>query len=121
MRLLVVALVLVLTLMYFTFGLRFGYVTLTPTYMLNATGTSRYTFEIYDEKQRVGVEGSCKVSRGQAVFRLTDAKGVQVAGQVCPRGAWGLKMLATGDSGRYVLEIDFKKFTGIIDLAEARE
>lgn len=112
---------LVLTLMYFTFGLRFGYVTLTPTYLFNASGTNRYSFQIYDEKQKVGVEGSCKVSRGQAVFRLTDSKGVQVAGQVCPKGAWGLKMLATGDVGRYILEIDLQKFTGTIDIRETRE
>ena len=86
MRLLLVALALVMTLLYFTFGLRVGYVTLMPTYLFNATGVNRYSYEIYDEEQKVGIGGSCKVSSGQAVFRLLDASGSQVAGQACPKG-----------------------------------
>ena len=121
MRLLVVALALVLTLMYFTFGLRFGYVTLTPTYMFGASGTNRYTYQIYEPNQTVGVEGSCTVRSGEVTLRLLDPKGSQVAGQSCPKGSWGLKLVATGDPGRYTLEIEMRKFSGVMDLKETRK
>ncbi|WP_309573422.1 hypothetical protein [Deinococcus sp.] len=120
MRLLVVALALVLTLMYFTFGLRLGYVTLTPTYMLGASGTNRYTYQSYEANQTLGVEGKCTVRSGEITLRLLDPKGLQVAGQSCPRGSWGLKLVASGDPGRYTLEIELKKFSGVLDLKETR-
>ena len=121
MRLLVAVLVLALAALYFTFGLRLGYVTLTPTYLFNATGENKYTFRVYDQSQEVGVRGTCKVSSGQATFRLTDPKGTQIAGQVCPRGQWGLNVLGTGDVGNYKLTIDLEKFSGTIDIKEARK
>lgn len=120
MRLLVVALALVLTLVYFTFGLRLGYVTLTPTYMFNATGTNHYSFEAYEPGQIVGVRGSCDVRSGSAVFRLLNERGEQVAGQSCPKGTWSLTVQAPGDVGRYFLNIDLDKFSGKIDVQEAR-
>jgi hypothetical protein len=121
MRLLAVALALVLTLMYFTFGVRVGYVTLMPTYLFNATGTNHYSYQIYDAGQTVGVEGSCTVRSGEMTLRLLDPKGVQVAGQACPKGKWGLKLTATGEPGRYSLEIDMKKVSGALDLNETRQ
>ena len=121
MRLLLVALALVLTLMYFTFGIRGGYVTLTPTYMLNATGTNRYSYQIYDAGQTVGVQGRCTVRGGTVTLRLLDAKGAQVAGQACPKGEWALKLVAAGEIGEYTLEVDLNKFTGVLDLEETRK
>ncbi|NTX99697.1 hypothetical protein [Deinococcus sp. JMULE3] len=121
MRLLLAALALVLTLMYFTFGLRFGYVTLTPTYMLNATGESRYGFITYEDDQSVGVRGVCDVRKGNVTVRLLDPAGVQVAGQVCPKGKWALNALGKGRNGTYELVMEYKDFTGIIDINEARE
>ncbi len=121
MRLLVVVLLLALAALYLTFGLRVGYVTLTPTYMFNATGENRYAFRVYDQNQQIGVRGSCKVSSGKATFRLRDPKGTQIAGQVCPQGQWGLNVLGTGDAGNYELTIDLEKFSGTIDVKEARK
>lgn len=121
MRLLVVVLALVLTLMYFTFGLRLGYLTLTPIYLLNASGENRYAFQIYDQNGTVGVRGSCKVRSGKATFRLTDPSGTQIAGQVCPRGQWGLNVLGSGEVGLYHLSVELDKFTGTIDVKEARK
>lgn len=121
MRFLIVALALVLTLMYFTFGLRFGYVTLVPTYLLNATGENRYTFQVYDDNKSVGVRGTCNVKSGTAIFRLTDPRGTQVAGQACPKGKWGLNVAATGQQGQYHLTVQLEKFTGVIDVKETRD
>ncbi|PTA69502.1 hypothetical protein [Deinococcus arcticus] len=121
MRLLLAALALVLTLMYFTFGLRFGYVTLTPTYMLNATGESRYGLNAFDEKQTLGMRGVCEVNRGTITLRLLDPRGVQVAGQVCPKGEWGLNVLANGAQGKYELVVEYSRFTGKLDIKEARQ
>ncbi|GGM06559.1 hypothetical protein [Deinococcus aerophilus] len=121
MRLLLLVLALVLTLMYFTFGVRLGYLTLTPTYLLNATGENRYTFQVYDQGGTVGVRGSCKVRSGKATFRLTDPSGTQVAGQICPQGQWSLNVLGGGDAGMYHLTVELDKFTGTIDVEEARK
>lgn len=121
MRLLIVALALVLTLMYFTFGLRFGYVTLVPTYLFNATGSNNYAYQLYEDRQNVGVRGTCKVRHGTATFRLLDSRGTQVAGQVCPKGDWGLNVMVEGNTGQYRLEVQFEKFTGVIDVKETRE
>ncbi|WP_291428389.1 hypothetical protein [Deinococcus sp.] len=121
MRFLLIALALALTVMYFTFGLRLGYVTLTPTYLLHASGQNRYGLNIYEDRAQIGVRGSCKVSAGTATVRLLDPQGVQVAGRVCPKGEWGLNVLTSGPEGRYQLVVDFDRFTGMIDLKEARQ
>ncbi|GGR46405.1 hypothetical protein GCM10008959_04260 [Deinococcus seoulensis] len=121
MRFLLIALALVLTVMYFTFGLRFGYVTLTPTYLLNASGENRYGLNIYEDRAKIGVRGSCNVRSGTATVRLLDPRGVQVAGQVCPKGEWGLNVLTSGPQGKYQLVVEFEKFTGVMDLKEARQ
>ncbi|WP_029475622.1 hypothetical protein [Deinococcus frigens] len=121
MRLLVVGLGLGLAALPLTSGLRLGYVTLTPTSMFNATGENRYTLRAYDPDQAVGVRGSCKVSSGRATFRPTDPKGTQSAVQVCPQGQWGLNVLGAGDGGNYTLTTDLEKFSGTIDIEEARK
>ncbi|UBV41649.1 hypothetical protein LAJ19_08235 [Deinococcus taeanensis] len=121
MRFLLAALALVLTLMYFTFGLRFGYVTLTPTYMLNATGEGHYGFSTFEEGQHVGVRGSCSVRRGNVTLRLLDPKGIQVAGQICPKGTWALNLLGSGPNGTYELIVEYRNFTGTLDITEARK
>ncbi len=120
MRFLLVVLALVLGLVYFTVGLRFGYVTLTPTQMLNAQGENNYVFDVFEPGQSVGVTGTCRTSSGRAVLRLYDPRGTQIAGQACPKGQWALQVLGKGDSGRYRLNVKFERFTGVIDLNETR-
>lgn len=120
MRFLLVVLALVLGLVYFFFGLRFGYVTLTPTRMLNAQGENNYIFEVFEPGQSVGVTGTCNTSSGRAVLRLYDPKGTQIAGQACPKGRWALQVLGKGDSGNYRLNVEFDHFTGVIELQENR-
>lgn len=120
MRLLVLVLILALAAVYFTIGLRFGYVTLTPTYMWNATGQNSYAFRTLEADQSVGVKGSCQVRSGQAIVRLYDPKGGQVAGQSCQKGKWALNITGTGAAGNYRLVVDLNKFSGVLDLEEVR-
>ncbi|WP_019009455.1 hypothetical protein [Deinococcus aquatilis] len=120
MRFLLVVLVLVLGLVYFFFGLRLGYVTLTPTRMVNAQGENNYVFDVFEPGQSVGVSGTCSTSSGRAVLRLFDPRGTQIAGQACPKGQWALQVLGKGDSGKYRLNVEFDHFTGVIDLKESR-
>ncbi|CAM3180085.1 hypothetical protein DEDE109153_01535 [Deinococcus deserti] len=120
MRLLVLVLIAVVAAVYFTAGLRFGYVTLTPTYMWNATGQNSYTFRTIEADQSVGVKGSCQVRSGQAVVRLYDPKGGQIAGQSCPKGKWALNIMGSGAAGTYRLVVDLDKFSGTLDLEEVR-
>ncbi|MEW6422255.1 MAG: hypothetical protein AB1511_11110 [Deinococcota bacterium] len=121
MRFLLLALVAALLLLYFTFGLRFGYVTLTPTRLLNAQGQNQYAFDLYEENKTVGVTGTCSGRSGQVTLRLLDPSGTQVAGQSCPPGTWSLSLLGSGHLGVYRLIVDFKHYTGTLDLKEMRE
>ena len=123
MRVLLVALVAALTLLYFTLGLRLGYVTLTETYLLHATGTNTYSFRTLEDRQFVGVVGSCKVRSGRATVRLYNPRGDQIAGQTCQKGGrdeWSLSVLGGGQSGRYRLVVGFDRYTGSINLKETR-
>ncbi|WP_034384684.1 hypothetical protein [Deinococcus sp. YIM 77859] len=121
MRFLLLALVAAVLLLYLTFGLRFGYVTLTPTHLLNAQGENHYTFELYEPNQKVGVTGTCAVRSGQATLRLLDPSGTQVAGQSCPKGTWSLSLLGQGEPGIYRLVVAFDHYTGTLNLQETRQ
>ena len=121
MRYLIVALALAVALLYVTFGLRFGYVTLTPTQMLNAQGQNRYSFELYEDGKNVGVRGTCTARSGRATLRLLDPSGTQIAGQSCPKGEWSLRLLGGGQPGFYQLVVDLDRYTGTLDLSEVRE
>ena len=121
MRFLFVALAVAVALLYFTVGLRFGYVTLTPTHLLNAQGENKYAFELYEADKNVGVRGTCSVRSGKAVVRLLDPSGTQVAGQTCPKGEWSLNLLGGGKLGVYRLTVEFDRYSGTLDLKEARQ
>lgn len=120
MRFLLLALVAAVLLLYFTFGLRFGYVTLTPTHLLNAQGKNQYAFELYEDGQSVGVTGTCTVRSGQATLRLLDPSGTQVAGQSCPKGTWSLSLIGHGQPGMYRLIVEFDHYTGTLNIQETR-
>lgn len=123
MRILLVALAAALAALYFTLGLRLGYLTLTETYLLHASGTNTYSFRTLEDRQFVGVTGSCRVSRGRAAVRLYSPLGKQLAGQVCeqgPRNDWSLNVLGGGQAGTYRLVVNFDQYTGSINLKEAR-
>ena len=55
MRLLLMVVMAALAVLYFTVGLRFGYVTLTETHLFNASGTNTYVFRTLEDRQQVGV------------------------------------------------------------------
>lgn len=120
MRLLVLAVLAALAVLYFTVGLRFGYVTLTETQLFNATGTNTYVFRTLEDRQQVGVTGTCRVRSGRATLRLFGPTGTQVAGQVCQKGEWSLNVMGSGKTGNYRLEVEFDKYTGSINLNETR-
>lgn len=115
-----VAVVAAVALLYFTIGIRLGFVTLSPTYLFNAQGHNSYSFETYEDTQAVGVTGTCRVRKGRAVLRLIDPSGNQVAGRTCPRGFYTLELMGKGQQGFYRLEIDFEHFSGVMDLKETR-
>lgn len=125
MRLLLTALAAALALLYVTLGLRFGYVTLTPTWLLNAQGQNRYVLQVYEEGQRVGYRGRCEVQSGRAVLRLLGPDGRQLAGRTCQkvgdRHEWTLHLVGGGQPGQYQLVVDFDAYSGLLDLSETRQ
>lgn len=122
MRYFLTALGLLFALLYFTVGVRVGYVTLTRTYLWNATGKNTYAFRTLEDGQRIGVTGSCQVKSGTATIRLFNSSGAQVDGRMCTpaKQPWALEVMGTGPAGLYRLTVDFQKFTGNIDLRETR-
>ena len=121
MRIVSTALAMAVVLLYFTVGLRLGYVTLTETYLLNADGVNVYVYHTLDDNQRVGVTGRCQVRNGRAVLRLFGPSGKQVAGQVCEKGVWSLSALGGGQAGTYRLNVEFSNFTGSLDIKVTRQ
>lgn len=120
MRYLLIALALVVALLYSTVGLRLGYVTLTRTYMWNATGLNTYSLRTVEDGQRIGVTGSCEVRGGAVTIRLASPAGNSLAGQVCSGNdkRWALNVTGRGPAGIYRLTVDLEKFTGSLDLRE---
>lgn len=121
MRYLLLALVAAVVLLYFTLGLRLGYVTLMPTHLLNAQGQNAYAYRLYEAGKSVGVRGTCTVRDGRATLRLLDPSGTQVAGQACPPGTWSVALSGSGSPGIYRLVVDFNHYTGTLDLNEVRD
>ena len=114
------AVIAALALLYFSIGLRLGYVTLMPTQLFNAQGQNRYGYEAYEPSQSVGVVGTCRVRQGRATLRLFDPSGQQVAAQTCVPGVWALRLTGHGQQGFYRLVIDFSRYSGVMDLKESR-
>lgn len=55
------------------------------------------------------------------LFPSAVSSGIQIAGQVCPWGRWGLNVLGSGETGEYRLTAYLEKFTGTIDIREVRQ
>ena len=121
MRLVLLVTFLALALAYFTAGVRLGYVTLMPTYMLNAKGAAEYTYPALETDDKVGVAGQCHNVQGSATMRLFAPNGQQVDARSCPEGTWTIQMLASGQQGNYRLFIEYNHFTGVVDLQEKRQ
>lgn len=119
MRYILAVLVVVLATLYFTVGLRLGAVTLTETYLLNATGTNTYRYTTADNLQRVGVTGACRVRGGEATVRLLAPDGTQIAGQTCHEGEWSLNVVGGGQPGTYRVLVEFDHYTGRLNLQES--
>lgn len=121
MRYLLLALAAAAALLYFTLGLRLGYVTLMPTHLLNAQGQNKYAYRLYEDSKSVGVRGTCTARTGRATLRLLDPSGTQVAGQACPPGTWSVSLTGSGRPGIYHLVVDFNHYTGTLNLDEVRD
>ena len=119
MRYILGALVIALTIMYFTVGVRVGYVTLMPTYMWNATGLNEYAYRTLEDRQQVTFTGKCNVKSGTATLGLYAPDGSLISGQACRKGNWSLNMTGGGRAGAYHLKIDLSKFTGNIEVNQA--
>ena len=86
MKLVLLVTFLALTLAYFTAGVRLGFVTLMPTYMLNAQGAAEYNYRALEADDKVGVSGECHNVSGTATIRLYAPNGQQVDARSCPEG-----------------------------------
>lgn len=117
MRYVLGLLLAVLLVLYFTIGLRIGYITLSATYLFNASGTNSYPMDTKENGQKVGVTGTCNVKSGEATIRLINTQGQQLAGQVCRGGNFSLNVIGGGGPPQvYTLEVIMKKYTGTLTL-----
>ena len=107
--------------LYFTVGLRLGAVTMMPTQMIAAKGSSEYSFRTNEEGNRVGVEGTCTATKGSANFYMLGTDGnIQQSASCVPGQPWAIKVMAGGPPGMYHLKVEYKDFSGKIDISEKR-
>lgn len=97
-------------------GIKLGLVTITPTRMFNAQGTSSFSYLNGSNVNGVQVVGICRARSGNVVLRLTDPDGLQVGGQQCPKGEWAINMSNKAKLGQYKLNIEYQHYTGTLDL-----
>ncbi|WP_293914154.1 hypothetical protein [Deinococcus sp.] len=114
-RVVLAVLVLGLVALYFTIGVRLGYVTVTPLYLFNAQGQTSYPFRLYDEGKLV-VNGQCEGRSGLATLRFLSPDGTELSSVKCPPGKWSLDMSGEGTKGIYTLVVDYKKYSGSMEL-----
>lgn len=117
MRYILGLVLMLVVVLYLTIGLRVGYITLSPTYLFNASGTNTYPMNTVENDQKVGVTGTCNTKSGEAVIRLFNAEGVQITGQTCTKGKFSLNVIGgSGPPQLYKLEVVMKKYTGTLTL-----
>ena len=119
MRVILAVLVLAAVAVYFTVGLRLGYATVTPLYLLNAQGESSYPFRLYQESDaisKVQITGTCQGRSGTATLRFLAPDGTELSAVRCPPGRWTLNMGGSGEVGIYTLTVDYQHYTGTLQL-----
>lgn len=122
MRYIILVLLIALAALYFTTGIRLGIVTGGGSVqMFNANGVANYPMRTADTLQQIGMVGSCEVTKGTATLRLLNSDGVQLAGQTCSRGKWSVNLMTGGEIGGYTVQVNYKNFTGKMNLQEARQ
>ncbi|PYE54929.1 hypothetical protein [Deinococcus yavapaiensis] len=121
MRWVLVVLALAIAALAYFFGLRLGYVSLTPTYMFNAQGVNNYSYRTYDANARVILTGRCETRSGVVALRLYSPSNRQVASALCTAGnTFALNLQGGGEVGYYVLNVEFDRFTGMLEIDENR-
>lgn len=110
--------------LYYFYGLRVGYVTLTPAWMANAQGVSKYSYRLLPADvgtSFVRVAGSCDARGGSVSLQMTSPSGQPVGSQVCQNGRYSLGIKGSGETGDYQLTVTYQHYTGRLELIEQRE
>ncbi|GAA5501630.1 hypothetical protein Dxin01_01366 [Deinococcus xinjiangensis] len=121
MRYVLLVLLAAVAALYFTIGIRIGILDISDVYLFNANGTSTFNYRTFDTDQHIRLLGVCDVKSGEVTLRFLDPNNQQVAGQTCAtRGKYSLDLTGGGATGIYTLEVQYKKFTGHLNLDENR-
>ena len=120
MRWALLTLILAIATLAYFFGLRFGYLTLTPTWMYNAQGENSYAYRVYSTDGQIILTGTCDTKAGQATFRLFAPNGRYLGGQTCPKGQYNVRLKGGGEIGDYRLAVQLDRYTGKLELNEQR-
>ncbi len=102
------------------FGLRLGYLSLTPVWMYNAQGQNVYSYQLADTSGSLKLMGTCTTRSGAATFLLFRPDGTRIDGQECVKGKYSLNLQAKGTPGFYKLQVLLDHFTGRLEIAEDR-
>ena len=121
MRVFLAILALALAALYFTIGVRLGYATMTPLYLINAQGESRYPFRVYPDSglANLSITGRCVGNKGSATLRFLAPDKTELSAVRCPPGNWTLDMSSNGTPGIYTLSVDYQHYTGRLELSAA--
>ncbi|MBB6096832.1 hypothetical protein HNR42_000244 [Deinobacterium chartae] len=115
MRGLLLLLVVALAALYFTIGIRVGYVSEMPTWLFNAQGSNSYAKMVSDTATPVEVSGSCDGRSGRMTLTLRYPNGQVAGSQACIPGNRRVFLRAGGTPGMYNLRVDLERYTGRVD------
>ena len=118
MRVFLAVLALALVAVYFTMGVRVGYATMTPLYLVNAQGQSQYPFRVFDDSAsaKLTITGRCVGNSGNATLRFLAPDQTELSAVRCPPGNWTLEMSTDGKPGIYTLNVTYQHYTGRLEL-----
>lgn len=110
--------------LWYFYGLRLGYATITPLWTLNAQGTSQYKYNLVKADMGTSllrVVGSCDARSGSVTLTLRDPDGGAVGSQLCRGGKYSLGLTGEGKLGVYTLDVKYTHYNGRLELNEQRE
>lgn len=120
MRDILIILAIGVTILYFTIGIRIGYLTEVATQYIHANGTNKYSIRVWEENHSVGISGPCDTSAGTMTVALYNPQRQLVQSQTCKTGKKYINLVKNGSTGFYMIEVTFKDYSGNVNLKLAR-
>jgi hypothetical protein len=116
-RVVIVLIILLVVALYFTIGIRIGFLFTTPVYLINAEGVNHYYVNSEPSNPAVVVFGECSGQAGLMRLQLFDPAHHLVSSQRCGLGNANVSMRAPNPApGTYELRVSMLHYNGNANL-----